>query len=93
MNASFLLRQKTSLLRGTIAILGDTDAVITGRSTFFYPYRLTLRLLLVCKAIEMVFIVFVEPLRKNPVWTLSDFVKIQKIFEPLRSPMHIRVHW
>ena len=29
-------------------------------------------------------IVFVELLRKNPVWTLSDFVKIQKIFEPLK---------
>ena len=32
----------------------------------------------------MTFIVFVDPLRKKLVWALSDFVKIQKIFEPLK---------
>ena len=66
-----------AVLRVIVPAAAAFDAVITGSGTFFCPYRLTLRLLLICKAIEMTFIVFVDPLRKKLVWALLDFVKIQ----------------
>ena len=71
-----------AVLRVIVPTTATYDAFSTGSSTLLMSLPFNTLTAFNLQSNRNGIIVFVELLRKNPVWTLSDFVKIQKIFEP-----------
>ena len=67
-----------TVLRVIVPTTSAFDAVITGSSTLLMSLPFNISTAFNLQSNRNGIIVFVELLRKNPVWTLSDFVKIQK---------------
>ena len=67
-----------AVLRVIVPTTATYDAFSTGSSTLLMSLPFNISTAFNLQSNRNGIIVFVELLRKNPVWTLSDFVKIQK---------------
>ena len=67
-----------AVLRVIVPTTATYDAFSTGSSTLLMSLPFNTPTAFNLQSNRNGIIVFVELLRKNPVWTLSDFVKIQK---------------